>query len=398
MTGELLIRAVRPWPTSQDAPAVDVRCRDGVIAQIGPDLAGQPGTTELAGAGGVLLPAFVDAHAHLDSTRLGLPFRPHTASPGLAGLIENDRAHWRDDPPVAVRATRTLGRTIAAGATLVRSHAQVDVDSGLTRLEGVLAARDAHRGRADVQVVAFPQCGILRDKGTADLLDAALRSGADLVGGLDPAGHDRDPAGHLDVVFGLAERHQRGVDLHLHDPGTLGAFQVELVCERVAALGMRGQVTLSHCFALSTVDADTRRRLVDLLAEQDVAVTTVAPGAREPLPLHDLRWAGVRVGLGQDGIRDHWSPYGNGDLLDRAWQLAYRNGFRADADVELCVDVATRGGAAVLGRTDWGLVEGDRADLVVLPAETVTSAVMDRPPRALVVHAGVLVARDGELV
>ncbi|MEU7524952.1 amidohydrolase [Saccharothrix sp. NPDC042600] len=398
MTGDLLIRSVRPWPNSLDVPAVDVLCSSGLIEAFGPGLAAPPGVPEVDGGGGVLLPAFTDAHAHLDSTRLGLPFRPHSAGGGLADLIENDRRNWRTaERSVSERATHTLGRTIAGGATVVRSHAQVDVDSGLAKLEGVLAAREAHASRAFVEVVAFPQCGILREKGTAELLDAALRAGADLVGGLDPAGYDRDPVKHLDVVFGLAEKHQRGVDVHLHDAGSLGAFQIELICERVAALDMRGKVTISHAFALSTVDGERQRELVDLLAEHDVAVTTVAPGVRDPLPLRQLRWSGVRVGLGQDGIRDYWSPYGNGDMLDRTWQLAYRNGFRPDALIEMCVDIATRGGAAVVGRT-LGLVEGAPADLVVVPGDTVTAAVMDRAPRTLVVHAGRVVAAEGQLV
>ncbi|MBB5956470.1 cytosine/adenosine deaminase-related metal-dependent hydrolase [Saccharothrix tamanrassetensis] len=397
MTGDLLIRSVRPWPNSLDVPTVDVLCSNGLVASIGTALAAPPGVPVVDGGNGVLLPSFTDAHAHLDSTRLGLPFRPHTAGPSLHELIENDRRNWRTaEQTVAQRATHTLGRTIAAGTTQVRSHAQVDVDSGLEKLEGVLAAREAHADRASVEVVAFPQCGILREKGTADLLEAALRAGADLVGGLDPAGYDRDPVRHLDVVFGLAEKHQRGVDIHLHDAGSLGAFQVELICERVAALDMRGKVTISHAFALSTVDADRQRELIELLAEHDVAVTTVAPGTRDPLPLRELRWAGVRLGLGQDGMRDYWSPYGNADMLDRTWQLAYRNGFRQDALIEMCVDIATRGGASVIGHPH-GLTEGSPANLLVVPGDTVTAAVMDRAPRTLVVHKGRAVAAHGNL-
>ncbi|HEX6342737.1 amidohydrolase [Umezawaea sp.] len=399
MTGDLLIRSVRPWPGGPDVPEVDVLCLAGVVSSVGTGLAPSAGVPEVDGRGGVLLPSFTDAHAHLDSTRLGLPFRPHSAGAGLAELVDNDRRNWRSaEQDVATRATFTLGRTIAGGATFVRSHAQVDADSGLERLEGVLAAREAHAARASVQVVAFPQCGVLRDKGTADLLEAALRAGADLVGGLDPAGYDRDPVRHLDVVFGLADKHQRGVDVHLHDAGSLGAFQVELICERTAALDMRGDVTISHCFALSTVDDDRRRQLVEALAENDIAVTTVAPGVRDPLPLRQLRWEGVRVGLGQDGMRDYWSPYGNGDMLDRTWQLAYRNGFRDDSLIEMCVDVATRGGAAVLGETGHGITEGSRADLVVVPGDSVAAAVMDRAPRTLVVHEGRVVAAGGELL
>ena len=139
---DLVLRNVRPWAREPGGDAVDVLIRDGRIAAVGsdgvaPDEHVLPGLASVDGRGGVLLPALADVHAHLDSTRLGLPFRPHTAGPGLAGLVENDRVNWRSaGEDVATRATRTLGATIASGATVVRSHAQVDSDSKLERLEG----------------------------------------------------------------------------------------------------------------------------------------------------------------------------------------------------------------------------------------------------------------------
>lgn len=402
---ELLLRDVRAWPRLPGSDALDVRCRDGQVVEIGPAGSSDAGDADVVeGGGAVLLPSFTDAHAHLDSTRLGLPFRPHDAEPGLAGLVAADRRGQHAEPvPVAERATHTLGRTIALGTTRVRSHAQVDADFGLARLEGVLAAREAHADRAEVQVVAFPQAGILRSPGTADLLDAAVRAGADLVGGLDPAGFDLDPTGHLDVVFGIAERRGVGVDLHLHDGGELGAWQLERICDRAEALSMQGMVTVSHAFGLAMVDADRQQALVERLTTVDVALTTVAPGARPPLPRRLLADAGVRVGLGQDGIRDFWSPWGNGDMLERTWQLAHREGLRRDDEVEACVELATLGGRAVLdaGLRDLpgrGVGVGAPADLVLVDAGTVTSAVMDRPSARTVVRAGRVVAVDGELV
>ena len=204
------------------------------------------------------------------------------------------------------------------------------------------------------------------------------------------------------------ERHAVGVDIHLHETGELGAFTIELIAERTAALGMQGLVTISHAFALGTVDEARQAALIELLATEDIALTTVAPGNREPLPLEALRASGVRVGLGQDGIRDYWSPYGNGDVLERAWQLAFRDGFRRDELIELCVDVASRGGRAIVGAHPWspvamtddavtGLGSGAPADLVVVAADTVTAAVMDHPSRTLVIRGGDVIARDGRL-
>jgi cytosine/adenosine deaminase-related metal-dependent hydrolase len=364
----------------------------------------------LDGRGWIAVPAFTDAHAHLDSTRLGLPFRPHTAPPGLVGLITNDLENWRSaEDSVTTRATRTLGMTIAHGATFVRSHAQVDTRSGLDRLEGVLAARETHQSRADVQVVAFPQVGIMRDRGTADLLGAALDLGADVVGGIDPCALDRDPRSHLDVVFGLADKHETPIDIHLHEPGELGAFTFELICERVRTLDLRGRVTISHSFALATIPSQRLSILLADLADLDIAVTTIAPSGNRALPLDQLADAGVRVGLGQDGIRDYWSPFGDADMLSRTWQLAFTQQLRHDRDIERCLAVATLGGRNIVrprgAGSGWsqdidrlpGFDVGEPGDFVLFPGETLTSAIMDRPGQRIVLHAGSVVSVNGSL-
>lgn len=396
-----LVRDVRPW----GAEPTDLLVVDGVLAAGGRPTAEPDVVVE--GAGRLALPAFTDAHVHLDSSRIGLPFRPHTsAGRRLWDLVENDRRHWREaEAGVADRATTTLGRAIGHGMTRARSYAQVDADCRLERLDGVLAAREHHRDRADVQVVAFPQAGVLLEEGVPDLLDAALRSGADAIGGIDPCSLDRDPVRHLDVVFGLAERHDVPIDIHLHEPGELGTFSLDLVLERVEAHGARGRVTIAHAFALSDLAEGALRTVVERLAAWDVAVTTIAPGGRSALPVDLLLEQGVRVGLGQDGQRDYWSPYGTTDMLDRAYQLAFTRGLRLDAAIERCVEVATLGGAAVVDPSGpWraaagrGLSGGLPGDLVLVPGETVTSAVMDRPGGRTVLRAGRVVADGGEIV
>ncbi|MGW1226828.1 amidohydrolase family protein [Streptomyces sp. NPDC002530] len=403
----MLITDVRPW----GGESSDIEVRDGVIASVtahDPARVTTGDTDTVAGRGRLALPSFSDVHCHLDSTRMGLPFRPHTGEPGIWGMVMNDRAHWREDEwSVAERATYTLGRMIERGTTRVRSYAQIDADCGLERFEGVLAAKEAHAGRCDVEVIAFPQAGLVREKGVPALIDRALASGAAVVGGIDPCTLDRDPVRHLDVLFDLAERHGAPVDIHLHEPGALGVFSVDLILERVRALGMAGRVSLSHAYDLGGVDEATTRRLTEEFAELDIAMATVAPARHRSLPLTGLTAAGVRVGLGEDGQRDFWSPYGNGDMLDRTWQLAFTHDYSADELIEHCVAVATVGGASILrggparltSTADRpGLAVGDPADLLLLGGETVVSAVMDRGEDRTVLHAGRVVADGLELV
>lgn len=398
----MLIRDARPWAGERS----DVQVTDGRIVAVVPHDPALPvpaGADVVEGRGRLLLPAFSDAHAHLDSTRLGLPFREHTGGPGVWAMMLNDRAHWRDaEVGIVQRVSDTLGMMIARGTTRVRSFAQVDVDCRLERLEAVLAARETHRDRASVQVVAFPQAGLLREDGSARVLEDAVRAGADVVGGIDPCTLDRDPVRHLDIVFGLAERYQRPVDIHLHEPGELGRFSADLILERTRALGMQGHVLVSHGYGLWDDGTESQvAELVQAFAAADVATATVAPGGRPGIPLRRLTEAGVRVGLGEDGQRDYWSPYGNADMLDRTWQLAFTSGFRADRLIEYCLAVATCGGAAIIDPTlsrltsvadRPGLAPGDPADLVLLPGQSVASAVMDRPRDRTVIHAGRLIA------
>ncbi|MBA2449159.1 MAG: amidohydrolase family protein [Chloroflexi bacterium] len=389
MSGDLLVKDVRPMGGS----VTDVRVRDGRIEALGQRLEA-PGdaATVVEGRGELLLPGFVDAHAHLDKTLWGLPWRPHSGGPTLAELIRNERRHRRELPPVAQRAGNLLAAYVAAGVTHIRSHVDVDPEAGLASIEGVLEARERFRDRVTVEIVAFPQSGMLVEPGTRELLEAAVEAGAECVGGLDPAGVDGDPVEHLDAIFGIAARHGAGVDIHLHDCGELGAWEVRLIVERTRALGLAGRVMISHAFCLSIVADGVFDELARDLAEQRIAVATAASPRGEPLPLRRLRDAGVAVCLGQDGIRDLWSPYGTGDMLERAMLLAWRSSFRRDEDVELALETATIGGARALGLEGYGLDVGCHADLVVLPGEGLAEAVVSRPPRSLVVKRGRIVA------
>ncbi|QNS08068.1 amidohydrolase family protein [Streptomyces xanthii] len=395
----MLIRDVRPWGGERS----DVELSGTRIAAIRPhDPAAASAGEVVEGRGRLLLPSFSDVHVHLDSTRIGLPFRPHTGGPGVWTMTMNDRENWRTaEVPLDERVAGTLERMIARGTTRVRSYAQVDVDCKLEKFDAVVAAKEKFAGRADVQIMTFPQAGILREKGTVDYLEASLKAGADVMGGIDPCSLDKDPKQHLDIVFGLAEKYQVEVDIHLHEPGHLGVFSTDLILERTRALGMQGQVTLSHAYELGSISESVSRRLIDEFAELDVAMATVAPSVSNQLSLADLTEAGVRVGLGEDGQRDYWSPYGNCDMLDRTWQLAFTNNYRRDDLIEMSLAVATLGGASIMdhdvprlkGIADRpGLAAGDRADLLLVDGETPSSAVMDRGTDRTVLHDGVVVA------
>ena len=391
----LLLRGARPW--GFDGPA-DVLVREGVIERIEPGI--EPGDAEVLEVGDrLVLPGLVEAHCHLDKTLYGGPWVPHSAGDALEDRIANDRRRRGElGIPSVDRIVALLERMVASGTSHVRSHTDIDPEVGLRGVEAVRAAVQRLGGRVAVQQVAFPQHGLLSNPGTAELLEEALRQGVETIGGIDPAGMDRDPVRHLDVVFDLAARYQAGIDIHLHDGGSLGVWELELIADRTREAGLEGRVTVSHAYGFGQADPASQARLIERLAEAGVTLLTAAVYSFPVPPIKQLRAAGVNVACGHDGICDLWGPYGSGDMLERAMHVAYRSTFRRDEDIELALEAATYGGARALGLERYGLAPGARADLVVVPARTAAEAVVTRPVREIVLKDGEIVARDGRIV
>ncbi|CZT36974.1 amidohydrolase family protein [Rhizobium sp. 9140] len=388
---DLLIKNTRPMGSD---PA-DILIRNGRIDAIGTDLAAVGIRVEDAG-GRIAIPGLVDAHTHLDKSLLGYPWYKNEVGPRLIDKIDNERSVKREYGLDAhIQSMRQSLQSASYGTTLIRSHVDIDTDQGLIALEGVMETRRQLAGIVEIEIVAFPQSGLMRRTGTADLLDQAMAMGADLVGGLDPCGMDRDPKGHLDTIFALSQKHGKGIDIHLHEMAELGAFSMELIFERIRALGLQGKVAVSHAFCLGHSDWKATQAMIDTCADLDIPILTTAPPSREVPSLQRLKAAGVRFGAGVDGFRDTWGPYGNGDMLERTMLLGMKNNLRRDDELADALHVTTTGGALVMDRPDHALVPGGRGDVVLVEGETLGEAIVTHLPRRLVVTAGNVAARDG---
>jgi cytosine/creatinine deaminase len=397
-TGNTLIVANVRLP---EGCRVDLHICDGLIVrQNEPERVNiqASGVKIVDGDGCLVLPGLVDGHMHLDKTLFGTPWFPQQAGPSRWSRIETEKRLRADLPPVAQRAANLVESCIAKGTTAIRTHVDIDPDIGLGQLRAVGEVREAYAGKIDIQIVAFPQSGVLRCPGTAELLDAAFDEGADLLGGIDPIGIDEDLNGHLDVLFEIAERHDVGVDIHLHDGGSDGLAEIAAFTERARAHGVSGRMTVSHGFSLAGANDMEFETVAAAMARAGVNLATHGGGASLPPPVKKLRDRGVEVFAGSDNIRDMWSPYGDGDMLERAMLLAWRSGFRNDPDLLMALECAGAAGARALGLTGHGLAPGDRADFFTVTAETPAEAVVSRPGRPLVVKNGHVVAMDGKVI
>lgn len=394
-----IIRNVHPLGHDR----ADVRIDDGVITAIEPFITAEGGANTdvdvIRGDNRLLFQGFVDAHTHMDKTLTDLPWHRHTAGPSLLDKIEHERRLRREEGIDSHRqSSRHADRAILSGTTHIRSFSDIDTEWELDGFHGLMETKEEYADLVTIQVVVFPQSGMLVRPGTVELMDAALAEGADLVGGLDPCTIDRDPKGHLDTIFALAEKYDVDVDMHLHEPGELGAFDLELIAERTKTLGWQGRVTVSHAFCLGSVEPSRLTGLIDLLLENDIAIMSTAPGGRMAPPIAQLREAGVRLCTGNDGIQDAWGPLNRPDMLLRTYLLCYRNNFRRDEEIEMAIDIATNGGANIMGVADYGLAPGMAADLVLVDDETHVSAVVNQPDPWLVMKRGRITVRDGEMV
>ena len=288
-----------------DGRLVDISIAGGRIAAIGEDtVPSRSNRVPILDLGGdLVLPGLVDGHMHLDKTLMGLPWMPHMAGPTRMSRFETDKRVLPNLPvSTEERAGNLIEASAARGTAHLRTHVDIDLESRLfearRRAGGARAARRpgecADRGLSAKRRHALSRCP----------LDAAVRSGADLVGGIDPLEIDRDPKGQLDGIFAIAARHGVGLDIHLHEPGEMGLFNVQEICARTRALGLGGKVTISHGFCLGDITEKKADAVAAAMAEAGVALVTRGAGGLTLPPLEILRAAGVLAFAGNDDIRD----------------------------------------------------------------------------------------------
>lgn len=404
---DLVLRRAR----IEDAPdPVDLVVDAGVITGIG-DAAGKRGTTEIDCAGRVVIPGLVESHLHPDKALLDTVRTDPTGT--LAGAIAVTQQLKKDFryEDVRARSVRVIESAVLAGTTVIRAHPDVDPVAGLLGVEVLLELRDTYRDLVDLQVVAFPQEGILKAPGTERLLRDALRAGADVIGGCAyNEATEQDCRRHVELVLDLAVEYGVPADLHADfadDTSDPRYALAEFIAEAVTRRGLRGRVALGHVTSLAGRPPAERARVAEALAAAGVAVvplpaTDLHLGGRHDdrtvrrgvAPVRELWEAGVTTACSSNNIRNAFTPYGTGDLLEIALLLAQTGHLSGPADLARVLRMVTHDAARVVGIADrYGVRVGAAADLVVLDTTRYDDILLDRPDRTHVVKAGRIVAR-----
>lgn len=385
---DLLFRNAR---LPEGGEPVEIGVKDGRFAAIGPSLGAEAG--EVIDCGGRLVsPGFVETHIHLDKTctidrcECETARFPHRAMERTSAI-----KHSFTVEDVTSRASRTLEKCISHGATLVRTHVEVDPKVGLRGLEGVKALVDAYRWAIDIEICVMPQEGLLNNPGTDELMVAALENGATVVGAAP--NYDTDRAGQIRRVFELARRYDFDIDMHLDSGASANELDTLLVCELTEKHGWGGRVAIGHVTKLSVMPLPEFDQVAKRMADCGVALTVLPAtdlylGGREKdhrversvVDANRLARLGVLCSVSSNNILNAFTPMGDGQLIRMA--NLYANVVQQAMPDALrdTWGMFTTNSARLMRRKDYGIAVGNSADLVVVDAPDPVAAIREVAP------------------
>jgi cytosine deaminase len=371
----------------------DIGISGGHIAALGEALAGR----DVVDADGALVtPSFVDAHLHLDKVHTWdqadtTALRAYTtATMGAADAIARASAvkDAYDEATIERNAREVMLDGLRHGVTHVRAFADTDTRAGLRGVRPLLALRDELRGLVHVEVVAFPQDGVLRDPGAAGVVEEAVRLGADLVGGIPWIEDTEEEAvSHIEQMLAVARRHDRDVAMLTDDAGDPGLRTTELLALAALEHGWTGRVTVCHARALALYPQPQLLRLLRLAARAGMAFVANPHTAPLAMPVTTMLDAGIPVALAQDDVADAYYPFGQHNLLEVAFLAAHLLNMTTQEDMDRLLDMITVHAARALRLERHQITVGAPAHLVVLEGEQAREVLLHhRPPRHVISH------------
>lgn len=399
---DLLIRNVL---IDDDAKPTDIAIEGGRIVGIESGIRAEA-RQSIDAEGRAAIPGLLEPHLHLEKAFLHrrMPARSGTLEEAIriTGILKGKQE--RED--VLARSRQVIDMAVKNGTIAIRAHPDVDIIQGLIGVETALQLREEYRGLVDLQIVAFPQEGILKSPGTIELMEEAMKLGADVVGGCpyNELSWD-DTKRHIDAVFALAQKFGAPVDMHADfadDTSDPRFASATYTAEKTLAAGYQGRVSLGHVTSLAALTPDEAKPVLDLLHRADVHIVTLPAtdvylgGRRDVVnqrrgltPVRALRDAGVNVTFASNNIRNAFTPFGKADPLLIGNFLAHLAQFGTPDNQAYVLRMGTHDAARAMGiGGDYGIAVGKRASLVILDTWQVADALLDIPPRSWVIKDG----------
>ncbi len=392
----------------------DIGVEGEKIVEIAPEIkASAP--KELDAEGRLTTSGFVNPHHHPDKSMVRDQMEPNKTY--LFDEAIELTWHFKRDfevDDIVKRIEKVVQMAVSFGTTHLRTFADVDTIGGLKPVKAELKAKELFRDIIDIQVVAFPQEGIIRNEGTADLLREAMKLGADVVGGLPWYEHsDEDAKTHIDICFDIAKEFNKDIHMLVDNTNNPNSRTLEFLAVKKIKSKFPRTVTASHAEALAFYDDIHADKVIQLVKQAGIHICSNAHvslafeghQARQPIPrgltrVRELLRAGVNVITGQDDCNDPYYPFGRMDQLEVALFMAHAAHFIFPPDLDILFNMITVNGAQALVLQNYGIKVGNLADLVVIDAPDPKEALRLMADRRFVIYRGRLVAetkREGSV-
>lgn len=389
---------------------MSVAVQDGRIVEVTPGLSA-PARETLDAGGYLLSPPFCDPHFHMDATlSYGLP-RVNESGTLLEGIqVWGELKPQLKAQDMIDRALAYCDWAVARGLLAIRSHVDTS-DPSLLPVEAMLEVRKRVAPYLDLQLVAFPQDGVLRTPGGADSLQRALDLGVDVVGGIPHFERTMaQGAESVKLLCELAAARGKLVDMHCDESDDPLSRHIETLAFETQRLGLQGRVNGSHCTSMHSMDNYYVSKLLPLIAESGVSVVAnplinitlqgrhdTYPKRRGMTRVPELMAAGVNVAFGHDCVMDPWYGMGSGDMLEVAHMGLHVAQMTSQKGIRACFDAVTTNAAKVMHLQGYGIEPGCDASFVLLQARDVVEAIRLRANRLKVWRKGTLLAQTPEV-
>ena len=368
------------------------------IAAVGENLP-EAGAAQVIDAGGKLVTeSFVNGHLHLckvytlEMVGQDALSSYHGGSMGgaMTAIEQASRVKDHYDEKWIIENVRKACRLAQKyGNTHIRAFADTDTKAKLEGIKALLKAREEFKDIVDLQVVAFPQDGVVRDPGADGYIRSALELGADVVGGIPWIEYtDADMQAHIDSMFALAKEFGKDVSMLIDDAGDSGLRSLEMLAVKTIKEGWQGRVTAQHCRAMAMYQEPYFRKVLALLQKAKIGLVSDPHTGPLHARVRDLYDAGVAVALGQDDIADAYYPFGRNNMLEVAFLAVHLLWMTTFGDMEILYDLITTNAAKAMGIKGHVLEPGGNADLVVLDAEDVYHAIWEHDAPLFVIRKG----------
>lgn len=385
---------------------MDIGVEQGRIAAVAPALAVQ-GRQEIDAGGDLVTPPFVDAHFHMDSALSH--GRPRI---NLSGTLLEGIAVWGELKPeltqqaIMQRALQYCDWAVARGLLAVRTHVDV-CDDRLLAVEALLEVKKRVAPYLELQLVAFPQDGLLRSPRAFDNLKRAIAMGVEVVGGIPHFERTMsEGAESVRLLCEFAAEQGLRVDMHCDETDDPLSRHIETLAFHTQRLGLHGRVAGSHLTSMHSMDNYYVSKLIPLMREAQVAaianplINITLQGRHDTYPkrrgmtrVPELLAAGIDVAFGHDCVMDPWYGLGSGDMLEVAHMGLHVAQMTAQEAMHACFLAVTETPARILGLDRYGLSPGCHADLVILDAGSTVEAIRLRAARRYVIRRGKVISR-----